>query len=172
LTGARGDEARIIERFKRLGPQRKALAFALEPYLGSDGRIDPQRWDAAFVSADPETIARMASVNGTFGGLVNHCIEMLQGGARLTSMPIARRDERPSAPALIAAVKDDGGLTSNQAEVLLRLNRTRNDLEHHSPGVQADTARDDVETLIKVLPGVVKSYLAWLARHDIQILPR
>jgi hypothetical protein len=167
-----GDEARIIQRFKRLGPQRKALAFALTPYLGSDGRIDPDRWERAFVSSDPETIANMASVNGTFGGLVNHCVEMLQTGARLAGLQVAQREEKPSAAAVIDAVKDDGGLTLNQAEVLTRLNRTRNDLEHDSPGVQADVARTDVEALIKVLPGLVKKYLSWLARHDIHILPR
>lgn len=167
----RGDEARVVERFKRLGPQRQALALAVKPYLAEDGRIDPERWEAAFISAEPETIVEVVAAKALYEGLLNHIVEMLYAGARLAGLDIARGDEKPSAPALIDAVKDDGGLTASQAETLRKLSRLRNDLQHASPTVQADEAREGIEALYRALPGIAKQALAWLERHGVRVLP-
>ena len=38
------DEARMIERFKRLAPQQAALRLALAPFCDDNGRFDRARW--------------------------------------------------------------------------------------------------------------------------------
>jgi hypothetical protein len=167
-----GDEARVIERFKRLGPQRQALALAVRPFADDDGRMDAMRWEEAFTSGDPATIVEVVAAKGLYEALLNHVVEMLQAGARLAGLDVARGEEKPPAPPLINAVKDDGGLTANQAELLLKLSRLRNELQHASPGVQADQAREGIEVLYKTLPGIARGYVAWLERYDVQLLPK
>ncbi len=164
------DEARILERFKRLAPQRDALAVALEPFKG-DGALDRREWARAFGSDDPQAIVAVTAVTGLFEGLVNHLMEMLHVASRLAGLQLAYGTDKPAAPALIEAVKDDGGLSANQAAVLLRLYRSRNELQHASLDVQADQVREDVLLLQKTLGRFAKSYVEWLERHDIRLLP-
>lgn len=167
---AAGDEARIRARFKRLGPQRRALIVALRPFSDDQGRFDRRMWTEAFTSGEPETIYRVVGATGTFERLVNHLNGMLVAGARLAQLPVTRGPHAPSAPSVIDAVKDDGGLTANQAEVLIRLNRTRDRLQHASLDVDAEELHADIELLLKTLHRLVASYVAWLERHDIQLL--
>jgi hypothetical protein len=166
-----GDMARIRTRFKRLGPQQRALIVAIRPFNDDQGRFDRGKWEAAFASDDPETIHQVVGVTGTFERLVNHLNGMLDAGARLARLPVTGGQGAPSTPAVIHAVRDDGGLTANQAEILIRLNRTRNSLQHASFDVQADEMHADTELLLKTLKRLVTSYVKWLARHDIQLLP-
>jgi hypothetical protein len=169
--GLTPDEARILSRFKRLGPQRRALTLALSPFRDDQGRFDRELWTEAFTSEDPEDIVRVFGVTGGFQGIVNHFVEMLRAGARLAGLDVARAEEKPAAPALIAAVRDDGGLTANQAEVLGRLHRARNNLQHESFDVQADHLFDDLELLQKTLPRLATSYIEWMKHHDVRLLP-
>jgi hypothetical protein len=166
------DEARIIARFKRLGPQQRALALALGPFNDDQGNFDRRTWTEAFLSSDPEVIYRVIGVTGSFQGIVNHIVEMLHVGARLAGLAPTDGQDKPSAPRLIAAVRDDGGLTANQADVLIRLCRTRNDLQHASLDVQADQVYDDIVLLRKTLARLARSYVVWMERHDVHLLPR
>jgi hypothetical protein len=168
---AGGDEARIRARFKRLGPQRRALVVALRPFSDDQGRFDRRVWAEAFASGEPETIYQVVGATGTFERLVNHLNGMLAAGVRLVQLPVARGQDAPSAPCVINAVKDDGGLTANQADVLIRLSRMRNRLQHASLDVEADELHADIELLLKTLQRLVASYIAWLERHDIHLLP-
>lgn len=68
-------------------------------------------------------------------------------------------------------MRDDGGLSAKQAKTLVRLYRTRNRLQHASLDVQADEMYDDVKLLRQALRTFVKSYVAWLAGHGLEILP-
>lgn len=52
----RTDEARLVERFKRLAPQQQALLLALDPFRDDDGHPDRARWVRAFESNDPRRI--------------------------------------------------------------------------------------------------------------------
>jgi hypothetical protein len=169
----RGDDvARIRARFKRLGPQQRALILAIRPFSDAQGRFDRGRWAEAFVSDEPQTIHEVIGVTGTFERLVNHLNGMLATGARLAQLPVLGGQDTPSTPAVINAIRDDGGLTASQADVLVRLNRTRNHLQHASLDVQADELHADIELLLKTLKRLVKSYVEWLERHDVQLLPR
>ncbi len=165
------DVARIRTRFMRLGPQQRALIVAIRPFNDDQGRFDRRKWEEAFISSDPETIHQVVGVTGTFERLVNHLNGMLEAGARLAQLPVMGGQDAPSGPAVINAVRDDGGLTANQAEVLIRLNRTRNRLQHASFDVQADEMHADTELLLKTLKRLVTSYVKWLARDGIQLLP-
>lgn len=169
---AAGEEARIRARFKRLGPQQRALIVALRPFSDDQGRFDRDRWAEAFASSDANVIYQVVGATGMFERLVNHLNGMLIAGARLADLSVARADSAPSTPAVIDAVRGDGGLTANHAEVLIRLNRTRNRLQHASIDLQADELHADIELLLKTLKRLVGSYVAWLARHDVQLLPQ
>jgi hypothetical protein len=165
------DEARILARLKRLPPQQRALALALQPFSDDKERFDAKSWAIAFVSDDAEDIYHVFGVTGAYQALVNHLVEMLQAGARLAGLDVVRRDQKPSAPLLIDAVKADKGLTANQAEVLKRLYRTRNDLQHASLDAQADEVYNDIVLLQKTLARFARSYMRWLDGHGAQLLP-
>lgn len=163
------DEARVLERFRRLAPQQRALLLALEPFQDDDGQPDRARWVAAFDSDDPPRIVEVKAVTGLYEGIVNHLVEMLFAAARLRALAVAGRDGRPSGPALFDAVGADDGLTDSQVQVLKRLYGTRNELQHASPGVEAGQVFDDVQLLLRTLKRFVTSYVAWLKRHGISL---
>ncbi len=140
--------------------------------LYDKGRFDAKSWAIAFVSDDAEDIYHVFGVTGAYQALVNHLVEMLQTGARLAGLDVVRGDQKPSAPRLIDAVKADKGLTANQAEVLKRLYRTRNDLQHASLDAQADEVYNDIVLLQKTLARFARSYMRWLDGHGAQLLPR
>ncbi len=164
------DEARILERFKRLAPQRDALAVALRPFLDADEQFDRVAWAKAFASDDPQTIVAVTAVTGIYEGLVNHLMEMLHVASRLAGLHFDG-EGKPAGPTLIEAVRSDGGLSANQATVLLRLYRTRNELQHASLNVEAAQVHDDVVLLQKTLGRFASSYVKWLERHDVHLLP-
>jgi len=164
------DEARLLERLKRLAPQHEAFKRALRPFCDDDGHFDRRRWEDAFASDDPDRIVAVAAATGLYVGLVNHLVEMLQVAARMRGLEVARRDTKPDGPTLFAAVRDDGGLTGNQADVLARLYAIRNELQHASPGVEADEVYDHFVLMPKTLGRFVKSYVEWLHRHGVKVL--
>lgn len=167
------DEARVIERFKRLGPQRQALTLALQKFTDSSGQVDRAAWADAFSQStpDPQTIVDVKAVTSLYEGLVNHLVEMLRAAARARGLAVMGGDQRPNGPELFAAVCADGGLTSNQVDVLQRLYQMRNELQHASPGVDAAEVLDDIELLQKTLVRFARSYIEWLGRHGIVLIP-
>jgi hypothetical protein len=165
------DEARLIERFKRLAPQRDALKLALRPFTDDSGNFDRAAWARAFESPDPADIVAVTAVTGLYEGLVNHLVEMLHVAARLRGLDAVRAEDKPSGPTLFAAVREDGGLTASKEQVLTRLYALRNELQHASPSVEAGQVFDDVILLGKTLAGFATSYVTWLERHDIALLP-
>ncbi|MEJ7797860.1 MAG: hypothetical protein WKF42_05110 [Solirubrobacteraceae bacterium] len=165
------DVARIRRRLARMSPQTKALRLALARYRDDGGEFDLGRWEAAFTATDPQVINEVLGVTGGYEGLVNHLMEMLHAGASLAGLPVARQ-RRPQAPMLIAAARTDGCFSEHQADVLTKLNRTRNRLQHNSPGVPADEVHQRLELLLKTLPGLLRSYVTWIEGHGLQLLPK
>lgn len=94
-------------------------------------------------------------------------MEMLHTGAGRVGLPAAHGGRRTPAPDLIAAVTADGCFSANQADALTRLNR----LQRNSPGVPADEVHQRLELLLKVMPRLLSSYVAWMQRHGVQLLP-
>jgi hypothetical protein len=165
------DEARIIERLTRLAPQRAALRLALRPFADSNGQFDPDEWRRAFESPAPQDILAVKAVTGMYESLVNHLVEMLLVAARLRGLEIARREAKPSGPALFAAVAADGGLSANKVAVLTRLYALRNELQHASPSLEAKQVQVDVMLLGRTLGSFAQAYVAWLETHGIRLIP-
>jgi hypothetical protein len=109
------DEQRIIDRFKRLGPQKRALAVTLRPFVDDENRFDEKRWEQAFGSDEPEVIAQVIAVTGAY--------------------------------------------------------QTRNELQHALLDVQVDEVHAAIELLNKTIGRLVTSYIKWLDRYDVRILP-
>jgi len=152
--------------------QRKALQLAIERYAGDDGRFNLELWTEPFNSGDPATINAVVEVTGGYQGLVNHLAEMLRTGAKLAGLDAAYRNRDPSGPELIAAARNAGCFSANQADVLTELYRTRNRLQHASPDIQADEVQDQVVLLLKTMPRLLDSYVKWMAGHGVELLPR
>lgn len=72
-------------------------------------------------------------------------------------------------PGLIEAIRIDGGFSGQQAQTFIELYRTRNGLQHDSPGVEADEVHRQVCLLLRHLPRFVDSYVNWLKEHDIEL---
>jgi hypothetical protein len=155
----------------RMPAQQAALKLTIERFEDDSGRFDRGLWRNAFESNEPEAIAHVWEVTGGYQALVNHLIEMLQVGARLAGLPVSKGG-RPVVPDLVGAIRDDGGFSRNRADVLIELYRLRNGLQHQSPDILADDVHDEIETLLKTLPGLLKAFVAWLESRGVELLPR
>lgn len=162
-------EARIVGRLKRLAPQRDALVVSLQPFFDDGGKLDRRAWTEAFDSSDPEAIVSVTAAVGIFESLVNHLMEMLRTASRLVQLEISTGPRKPSGPALVKAVQADGGLTADQADLLIDLYRLRNELQHASLDVQASEMYDGLLQLQGSLGRFAASYAAWLKSHDLDL---
>jgi hypothetical protein len=155
---------RMNSKLERLSAQRKALRKAIGQF-GDD--FDAKEWTKAFDSPDPDDINRVFTVTGGYLALVNNTAEAIKAGAKLTGLKPT--PGTPGVPGIIDAIGASGGFTDQQAKTFIELYRTRNRLQHSSPDIQADEVHAQVRLLLNHLPGLVKSYLAWLATHEIQV---
>lgn len=155
---------RMGARLERLSAQRRALRRAMDQF-GDD--FDAKAWTKAFDSPDPDDINRIFTVTGGYLALVNNTAEAIRAGTRLTGL--RSTPGIPGVPGIVAAVRSDGGFTSKQAETFTELYRTRNRLQHSSPDIQADEVHRQVRLLLRHLPRLVKSYLTWLDKYDVEL---
>ncbi len=155
---------RINAKLERLSAQRQALRRAMSKF-GED--FDAQVWAEAFVSPDPDEINRVFAVTGGYMALLNNTVEAVRVGAKLVGVKPA--EGTLGASGLIEAIRLDGGFSDQQARTFIELYRTRNGLQHASPGVEADEVRRQARLLMRHLPRFVESYLNWLKRHDIEL---
>jgi hypothetical protein len=153
---------RIDAKLERLATQRKALRRALEQFGGD---FDARTWTAAFESPDPDDINRVFTVTGGYLALVNNTAEAIRAGAKLAGLK--PMPDTPGLPGVVAALCADGGITNTQAATFTELCRTRNRLQHSSPDIEADELHRQVRLLLRHLPGLIKSYVAWLEAHDV-----
>jgi hypothetical protein len=166
--------ARVVEierrhiraRLKRIVVDSRALKAAIEDEFGPD--LDRERWTAAFESEAPEDVNRVAPVIGAFERIVNGLVEaarsgmVASGAARPVGTPESVRGD-------LERIRDDGGLTDRQVDLLVDLSRTRNQLQHVYVEVTADDARDAVRRLRGSLPSIVKQLNGWFARNGVGV---
>jgi hypothetical protein len=129
--------------------------------------FDAKAWSDAFVSPEPDDINRVFAVTGGYLALINNTVEAIRAGAKLAGMKPTV--EMPGAAGLIDAIRLDGGFSDQQAETFIELYRTRNRLQHSSPDIEADEVHRQVSLLLRHLPRFVKSYIAWLQQHGIEL---
>ena len=165
-----GNDARAAEldrvdaKLERLSAQRKALRRATAKF-GDD--FDAKAWEKAFESSDPDDINLVFTVTGGYLALVNNTAEAIRAGVRLTGLKPT--SDMRGVPGIIDAIRADGGFTSGQAATFTELYRTRNRLQHASPDIQADEVQRQVRLLLRHLPGLVASYIAWLERYGVEL---
>jgi hypothetical protein len=155
---------RVDAKLERLADQREALHRAIEQFGSS---FDAKVWTQAFNSPDPDNINRVFTVTGGYLALVNNTAEAIRAGAKLTGLKSTAG--MPGIPGIIDAIRADGGVTRRQAETFTELYRTRNRLQHSSPDIDADEVHRQVRLLLRHLPRLVESYLAWLERHEVEL---
>jgi hypothetical protein len=155
---------RVGAKLERLASQRTALRRAMGQF-GED--FDLLEWTRAFDSPDPDDINRVFTVTGGYLALVNNTAEAIRAGAKPTDLKPT--PGMTGIAGLVDAIRADGGFTSAQAETFTELYRTRNRLQHSSPDMQADELHAQVRLLLGHLPRFVKSYLAWLQTHDVEL---
>jgi hypothetical protein len=155
---------RLSAKLERLSAQSRALRKAMRQF---GENFDAKAWTKAFNSPDPDDINRVYTVTGGYLALVNNAAEAVKAGAKLAGTKSTAGTS--GTPGIIDAIRADGGFTRQQAETFTELYRTRNHLQHASPDIQADEVHRQVRLLLGHLPRLVKSYLAWLKQHDIEL---
>lgn len=155
---------RINSRLERLAAQRRALRHATYEF-GDD--FDARIWSDAFVSPEWEDINLVLAVTGGYLALVNNMAEAIKTAAKLVGVRAAAK--RPGVAGLTEAIRDDGGFSHRQAETFIELYRTRNRLQHSSPDLEADEVHRQVRVVLRHLPRLLKSLLAWLEHHELQL---
>ncbi len=156
----------VRARLRRIAVDSRALAAAIESEFGPD--FDGARWTAAFRSDLPEDVNRVASVMSAFERIVNGLVETARSGLVAAGLAPTRRAST-TVRADLELVHADGGLTAGQLELLVGLNRTRNQLQHVYIDVSADDARAAVRRLRSSLAAIVRTLNAWLKCHAVGV---
>jgi hypothetical protein len=98
--------------------------------------------------------------------IVNGLVEAARSG--LVASGVARpAGTAESVRTDLERVRDDGGLTDPQIDLLVDLSRTRNALQHIYIDVSNDNARDAVRKLRQNLPRLTRALNAWFTRYDV-----
>jgi hypothetical protein len=162
----RTEREHIRRRLRRMAIDFRALKAAIDDEFGPD--LDPDSWAAAFESADPKEVNRVAAVISAYERIVNGIVEsgrsgLVAGGiGRPTGTPETVRND-------LEAVRDDGGLAAGQCGLLVQLSRTRNELQHDYVDVTADDARAAVRALRQNLPALTKRLNGWFERYGVGV---
>jgi len=162
----RAEQARLSRYFQAIAKHRRALDLAIEE--GSGGQLDPREWAQAFDSTEPHDANRTMVVTGDHSAALNAYVEILKAsaGSRLIGLLPHRR---PHAEQAFDAVREDEGLTEEQATLLHEIYVLEGRLEHASPDVEAGEVHDAVQRFREALPGLVESVAAWLRRHGVEL---
>jgi uncharacterized protein YutE (UPF0331/DUF86 family) len=154
----------VRARLRRLVVDTRALKAAVEDEYGPD--FDRERWAAVFGSDDPRDVNKVAAVISAYERIVNGLVEAARSG--LVASGVAQPVGTPeSVRGDLESVRDDGGLTDAQLDLLVELTRTRNALQHVYFDVSADDARDAIRKLRGNLPRLIRALNDWFTRYDV-----
>jgi uncharacterized protein YutE (UPF0331/DUF86 family) len=150
----------IAERLRDLRLHRDTLLYAMDEI--GDG-FSRERFAAAATSNDPAKRARVLTVERAFEILMNYVTELTV--AALVAAGRRNPADETSAPREFRQLRDEGGISGDLCERLIALNRTRNDLQHEYPTMQAHTLHAAVTEFLAAFGSFMRSYAAWLREH-------
>lgn len=153
---------RFAHRIESLNEHRIGLDQAVAGFGGAE--LDPDAWRLVFDSHDALDIVARNGLTGCYSTFVNNYAELLKTGAYLAGLTPHRKPHTEDA---IDAVRDDGGLTSEQAETLHDLFTFEGRVQHASPDIDADDVRKFVELLRADAPGLIRAVVDWLKRSGV-----
>jgi uncharacterized protein YutE (UPF0331/DUF86 family) len=162
----RAEREHINRRLRRVVVDFRALKAAVDADFGP--AFDSSVWRASFESDDPDDINRVAPVISAFERIINGLVETARSG--LVASGLARPSGTPETVRRdLETIRDDGGLTDGQCDLLIALSRTRNELQHDYVDVSADDVRDAVLSLRRNLPALTKALNSWCDRYDVGV---
>jgi uncharacterized protein YutE (UPF0331/DUF86 family) len=154
----------IRVRLRRLAVDSRALKAAVEEQFGPD--FDRDRWATLFDSEDPHDVNAVSAVISAYERIVNGLVEAARSG--LVASGIAQPAGTPeSVRTDLERVRDDGGLTDPQIDLLVDLSRTRNALQHIYIDVSNDDARDAVRKLRQNLALLTRALNTWFTKYGV-----
>lgn len=160
------ERAHIRARLRRVTIDYKALKKAIDDEFGAD--YNPELWTAAYDSDDPDDVNRVSPVISAFERIVNSLVEAARSG--LVGSGLAQPAGTPDTVTNdLILVRDDGGLTDGQMQLLADLSRTRNQLQHVYIDVTAEEARTAVRRLIANLPALTKGLNNWFKKYGVGV---
>ncbi len=158
------EQARLLRRIESLEAHRLGLDRAVEAF-GENG-VDPERWQRAFESTDPDDIVARNGLTGCYSALVNGYVELIKTGTYLAGLTAHRKGHAKDA---IDLLHQHGGITEQQAEHLHVLFVFEGRVEHASPDISADEVREAVELLRSSAPALIESVVRWLGRDGVGV---
>lgn len=150
----------IADRLRDLRLHRDTLLYAMEA-IGEG--FPREAFVAAATSRDPAERAKVLAVERGFEILMNSVTELTV--AALAAAGLRDPAEETSAPRELRRLRDEGGLSGELCERLIRLHRTRNDLQHGYPTMRAHTLHDAVAELVPQFTAFMRAYAAWLRKR-------
>jgi uncharacterized protein YutE (UPF0331/DUF86 family) len=156
----------ITHRLRDLTLHRDTLLYALSEF-GDDFSRD--RFVAAATSKDPAERAKVLAVERGFEILMNYLTELTVAGLEAAGY----RNPGPEvvAPREFRLLHSKGGISSDLCRRLIELNRTRNDLQHDYPTMQAHLLHAAVSDLLAQFAAFMRTYPGWLREHVPQGAP-
>lgn len=147
----------ITDRLRHLTLHRDTLLYAMSE-VGDDFSLE--RFVAAATSNDPAARAKVLAVERGFEILMNSVTELTVAG--LDAAGLRNAGEEVVAPREYRKLRDEGGISTELCGRLVELNRTRNDLQHDYPTMQARVLHAAVVSLLAHFAAFMRSYPSWL----------
>ena len=150
----------ITGRLRDLRLHRDTLLYA----MGTFGEGFPRdRFVAAAAGNDPAERASVLAVERAFEILMNYVTELTVAG--LVAAGRRNAAEATSAPREFRQFRDEGGISADLCDRLIALHRTRNDLQHEYPTLQAHALHAAANEFLVGFASFMRSYSAWLREH-------
>ena len=150
----------LTDRLRDLRLHRDTLLYAMNA-IGDGFPLD--RFAAAAISNDPAERTKVLAVERGFEILMNYLTELTVAG--LVAAGYRNPADEVSAPREFRHFRDEGGISDEHCKRLIALHRTRNDLQHEYPTMQAYTLHSAVNELFVEFSAFMRSYPSWLREH-------
>lgn len=150
----------ITDRLRDLTLHRDTLLYAMSEF-GDDFSRD--RFVAAATSSDPAERAKVFAVERGFEILMNYLTELTVAGLDVAGLRTP--GTQVVAPREYRLLRDEGGISAELCQRLIELNRTRNDLQHDYPTMQARALHTAIGDLLAQFAAFMRTYPGWLREH-------